>query len=303
MTDAAIAIYGRTYLDAEVEVAVGSLATGKGKVDTQVRAVLGGFGCNAARALARVMPAGAVHLTTVISRVDLPRLQAEVPPEVVLDPILHDSLAWPPITVIVNPAGECRLLRGRAEEDTVHWTLERVRAQTLSAPLQVLGRVPLSMVRALLARRRGGTRIAWCGGNAIPLDLERELDLLCVNTAEAQRLLETQESSPGKLAQDLAMRANVASAVRLVTGRGRAPAVAAVREQGAVMLHEGPPPAEIGPLEIRQLKGVGDVFAARFLAAACVDSDGQARSTLDVARALTIAAAAATAFIRGADAA
>ncbi len=48
-----IAIYGRTYLDAEVAVALAVLAEGKGKVDVEVTPVLGGFACNAARALAR----------------------------------------------------------------------------------------------------------------------------------------------------------------------------------------------------------------------------------------------------------
>ena len=56
-----VAVYGRTYLDAELEVPLASLAEGKGKLDVEVRAVLGGFGCNAARALAARLPGRGVR--------------------------------------------------------------------------------------------------------------------------------------------------------------------------------------------------------------------------------------------------
>jgi len=296
---AAVTIYGRTYLDAEVTVPLATLSEGKGKVDALVHAELGGFGCNAARAIGARLPAGSVHVVTVCSSLDLPRLRARIPAGVIVDPIIDgsDPSAWPPISVIFNPAGECRLLRGRGEEDAAHWKLDCVAPDARAASLHLVGRVPPPFVAELLAHRAPTARIAWCGGDAISAELERELDLVCVNVAEAQRLLGTTKRSPGDLAQALAGRAARPGAVRLVTGRGDAPAVAAVREAGAVRCHEAALPAKLPAPRIRTLKGVGDVFAARFLIEACVDPAGQPRTTLAVAQALEVAAQAATEFI------
>ncbi len=299
MTTAAVTLYGRTYLDAEVTVPLATLSEGKGKVDVRVHAELGGFGCNAARAIGSRLPAGSVHVVTVCSSLDLPRLRARIPAEVVVDAIVDDSdpTAWPPISVIVNPAGECRLLRGPGDEDAAQWRLDRVAAGARTASLHILGRVPLPFVAELLAQRAAAARIAWCGGDAISAELERELDLMCVNVAEAARLLETTDRSPNDLAQALARRAMRPGAVRLVTGRGDAPAVAAVREGGTVRCHEAMIPAKLPAGAIRTLKGVGDVFAARFLIEACVDPEGQPRTDLAIAQALEVAAQAATTFI------
>jgi len=294
-----VTIYGRTYLDAEVTIPLAMLAEGKGKVDAQVNAAFGGFACNAARAIGPQLPAGSVRVVTVCSELDLPRLRARLPANVVLDAILDgsDPSSWPPLSVIINPAGECRLLRGRGEEDAAQWILDRVGADALAAQLHIVGRVPLPFVGALVARRAPSTRIAWCGGDAISEQLERELDLACVNVVEAQRLLGSSETSPRDLAQALAQRAARSGALRLVTGRGDAPAVAAVHEGSSVRCYEGAPPAKLPASEVRRLKGVGDVYAARFLIEACVDANGQPRAQLAVEQALAVAAEAATAFI------
>ena len=69
-----VALYGRTYWDAEVEVELQTLGAGKGKVDAQVVTRLGGFAFNAARALAGRFAPGAVRVVTVAPSLDLPRL-------------------------------------------------------------------------------------------------------------------------------------------------------------------------------------------------------------------------------------
>ncbi len=294
-----VTIYGRTYLDAEVTIPLAALAEGKGKVDLEVTAQFGGFACNAARAIGARLPAGTVHAVTVCSELDLPRLRARLPAAVVSAPILDasDPTAWPPISVIINPAGECRLLRGRGDNDAALWRLDLVAPHARAASLHIVGRVPLPFVGELLAHRAPGIRIAWCGGDAISPGLERELDLACVNVIEAQRLLGTTEAAPRILAEALALRAVRPGAVRLVTGRSAAPSVAAVREGADVRCHEGVVPEPLAPSQIKRLKGVGDVFAARFLIEACVDELGQPRAVLAVKAALAVAAEAASKFI------
>lgn len=294
-----VTIYGRTYLDAEVTIPLAALAEGKGKVDVEVNAQFGGFACNAARAIGARLPAGTVHAVTVCSELDLPRLRARLPAEVVSAPILDgsDPTVWPPISVIINPAGDCRLLRGRGDNDAALWRLDLVTPGARAASLHILGRVPLPFVGELLAQRTPSTRIAWCGGDAISPALERELDLVCVNVIEAQRLLGTTEASPRILAEGLAARATRSGAVRIVTGRSAAPSVAAVREGSDIHCHEGVVPQALPPSQIKRLKGVGDVFAARFLIEACVDETGQPREELAVKAALAVAADAATKFI------
>ncbi|MBA3452998.1 MAG: hypothetical protein H0T42_07895 [Deltaproteobacteria bacterium] len=294
-----VTIYGRTYLDAEVMIPLPALAEGKGKVDVEVHAQFGGFACNAARAVGARLPAGTIHAVTVCSELDLPRLRARLPAAVISAPILDgsDPTAWPPISVIINPAGECRLLRGRGDHDAALWRLDLVTPRARSAALHILGRVPLPFVGELLAQRTPSVRIAWCGGDAISPGLERELDLMCVNVIEAQRLLGTTEASPRILAEALAVRAVRPGAVRLVTGRSSAPSVAAVREGSEVRCHEGVVPAPLAPAQIKRLKGVGDVFAARFLIEACIDEAGHPRVDLAVKAALAVASDAATKFI------
>lgn len=296
--EVAVAIYGRTYLDAEVTVPLATLAERKGKVEAPVTAVLGGFGCNAARVIGPRLAPAPVRLVTVISPLDLRRLRAAVPAQVALDPLLdeRDELAWPPLSVIINPAGECRLLRGLADDDEAQWTIDRVSPATLAARLHLIGRVPAAFVAGLLARRAAGARIAWCGGDAVPPELEAELDVMCVNVAEAQRLLGTEERAPRVLAEALARRARPGTA-RLVTGRAEAPSVVALRVPDGVRCTAGAPPAPLAPSEIKSLKGVGDVFASRFLLAACLDPAGQPRPALELAGALASAGEAATTFL------
>ena len=297
MTAAKVALYGRTYLDAEVTVPIPSLAEGKGKADVAVTARLGGFACNAARALAGRLPRGALRVVTLISWLDWPRLRAALPDDVELDAILDGAPAWPPVSVIVNPAGACRLLRGPADDDAARWRIDRVASGALAAPLHIIGRLPGPFVGELLERAHtAGARVAWVGGAALSREHEAAFDLMCVNTAEAQRLLPSGSDSPRELATALATRAAPGS-VRLVTGRASAPAAAALRGRARVTVHEQPP-APIPKAKVRRLKGAGDVFAARFVVEAVFDPRGRPRPRLDVAGALASAHEVTARYIR-----
>jgi hypothetical protein len=295
-----IALYARTYLDAEVEVPLPVLAEGKGKLDVAVRTVLGGFASNAARALARRFPKETIRVVTVTSWLDWPRLRAGLPGDVVLDAIVTDTAdaAWPPVSVILNPASTCRLLRSPRARDDARWSIERVPAGALAAPLQALGRLPADFVAGVFDRAHAaGARVAWCGGDALPRDLEVACDLVCLNVAEAARLLGSSSTSPRELALALAARAR-SGAVRLVTGRGASPAVAALKAGRRVRGFEGAPPAPIEPSRVGRFKGAGDVFAAHFLASACFDGRGTPRARLDLDAALSAARSATAKFIR-----
>ncbi len=296
-----VAIYGRTYLDAELAIDLAVLAEGKGKVDVEVVPVLGGFACNAARALARRLPARSIELVTAIPSLDRPRLRASIPASVAVTPLLQRTLAWPPISVIVNPATECKLLRGRSDDDAAAWRLAAISRAARAAPLHVVGRVPIRFVRELRAHARStGALLAWCGGDDLPLALERELDLVCVNTAEARRMAGLPDAEPAILAQVLAARARPGG-VRLVTGRASAPAVVAHHQHGGEITSYLRAPEPLGADQIRTKKGVGDVFAATFLIETCFDRRGRWRAELDVAGGLAAAQRAATTFLtRGA---
>ncbi len=298
MRDPRISFYGRTYLDVEVQVPVESLAAKKGKVDARVSAVHGGFAANAARAVGSRFAPGEVRVVTATSWADWPRLRHGLPAGVALDAIVTgagDSL--PPISVIIDPARACRIFRDRAEHDAADWQLERVPAGALSARLHVLGRLPGPFAARLLARsREEGARFAWCGGDALPPELERDCDLLCVNSAEAGRLLGASGVSPRRLAEALAARARVKDAVRVVTGGGKSATAAAFRVGRGVRCHEAEP-AAVAARRITRLLGVGDAFAAHFVAAACFDARGLPRRRLEVGRALVAAQRAAGRFI------
>ncbi|CAN5877681.1 hypothetical protein BH11MYX3_BH11MYX3_37120 [soil metagenome] len=292
-----VAIYGRTYLDAELAIDLAVLAAGKGKVDVEVIPVLGGFACNAARALARRLPPHSIQLVTAIPAADRARLRAAVPPRVGIAPLVRPTLAWPPISVIVNPANECKLLRGSGDDDADAWRLTRIGRAVRVAPLHVVGRVPIRFVRELRAHTRStGALLAWCGGDGLPLALERELDLVCVNTAEARRMVGLPEAEPALLAQVLAARARPGG-VRLVTGRASAPAVVAHHQHGGEITSYLRAPAPLAASRIRTKKGVGDVFAATFLIDTCFDRRGGWRKHLDVAGGLAAAQRAATTFL------
>jgi sugar/nucleoside kinase (ribokinase family) len=293
-----VALYGRTYLDAEVTVPEATLAEGKGKVDVEVHALFGGFACNAARALIGRMPRGSLRVVTLTSWIDWPRLRAALPDEVELDAILGARDDLPPVSVIVNPGGACKLLRAPADEDAEQWRVDRVAAGALAAPLQILGRLPERFVGDLLERARAaGSRVAWVGGDGVTRTHLAAFDLVCVNVAEAQRLARSKSDSPRELATELATGAAVPS-VRLVTGRGASPAAAAVRDhRGRITVHEQPP-APLAKSQLRRLKGAGDVFAATFIVGAVFDKRGQPRAVLDVVGALKSAQKIVASYIR-----
>src|SRR5438045_1630776 len=105
-----VAVYGRTYWDAEVELELSSLASGKGKVDAHVTGRCGGFAGNAARSLGPMFPSNAVRVVTVVSAHEEPRVRAALPEGVALDAVVTEGLGPLPINVILNPARECRIL-------------------------------------------------------------------------------------------------------------------------------------------------------------------------------------------------
>jgi sugar/nucleoside kinase (ribokinase family) len=295
-----VALYGRTYLDAEVTVPAETLAEGKGKVDVEVTTLFGGFACNAAHAVAGRLPRGSLRVVTVASWLDWPRLRDGLPDGVELDAIVATdrSTAWPPVSVIINPGGACKLLRSPADDDASEWRIDRVAAGALAAPLQILGRLPGEFVGGVLEQARGsGSRVAWVGGDALEREHESAFDLICVNTAEAQRLLGSTSDSPRELATALGARA-AGPSVRLVTGRGSAPAAAAVRDaRGKLVIHEQPP-SPIKKPQMRRLKGAGDVFAANFVVGAVFDERGEPRKRLDVVAALASAGEITARYIR-----
>jgi hypothetical protein len=273
-----VALYGRTYLDAEVTIPLESLATGKGKVDVEVTAVLGGFPCNAARALAARL--NDIAVVTRISPLDVPRLRATLPPGATIHTVSTDSLDWPPMTVIVNPAQECRLLRTGRPGDLAASDFDTLP----DAGLHIFGRVDGSLIAKV---QRGLT--AWCAGSGAEIDA---CDLACVNTAEARATLDRTDGTPRELALALLARAKRDGAVRVVTGRGDAPTAAATRD----VVYESAP-APIPREQIRTFKGVGDVFAAHFFVEAVLDVRGERRPQLEVERALAMAQAVAGRFM------
>jgi sugar/nucleoside kinase (ribokinase family) len=285
-----VTVHGRTYLDAEVEVEVDTLVSGKGKVDARVVVVLGGFAMNAARSLGPLFPARAVHVVTVTSSLDVPRLTAALPTGVVLDPLLTAGHASLPVSVILNPARQCRIVRDPSDADEETWRLEHVAPAALGSHLHIVGRVPLPYVAALQEYARAvGARTAWVGGEGLPPALEKGFDVLCVNAREAERLV-GYAATTCELAETLASRATVDDALRVVTGAGRSSTAVATRD-GCV--EAVPPPVEGA---IRTLKGVGDAFAAHFLAAACFDGEIP-RKRLEGERSLAVAQAAAGKFL------
>lgn len=293
-----ISFYGRTYLDIEVQVPLASLSAGKSKVDAKVATVHGGFACNAARALARRFAPDQVRVVTLTSWLDWPLLRESLPKQVALDAIVRGGGSpLPPVSVIIDPARACRILRDPCDGDAAEWKVEQIPAGALAARLHVLGRLPPAFALAVLERSRSAkARFAWCGGDSLPRELEEECDVLCVNSAEAKRLLGETEATPRQLAEALAARARVRDAVRVVTGGGKAATAAAFRDGRAVRCREASP-APVRPERITRLLGVGDAFAAHFLAEACFDARQAARPRLEVARALAAAQEAAGKFI------
>jgi hypothetical protein len=269
-----VALYGRTYLDAEVTIPLDQLATGKGKVDVEVTASLGGFPCNAARAIGSRWP---MTVVTRISSLDLPRLRSALPPGTVIHAVASDSEDWPPVTVIINPAQECRLLRTGRAGDLAASDVSEVPA----ASIHIFGRVDASLVEHV-QRAAPHAVTAWCAGASAELD---RCDLACVNTAEARQVLGRNDGTPRELAIALVGRAKPGS-VRVVTGRGDAPTAAATHSD----VFESAP-APIPREHIKTFKGVGDVFATHFFVEVALGK-------LAIDQALAVAQAAAGRFMQ-----
>lgn len=284
-----VAIYGRTYLDVEVDIPLDRLATGKGKVDVDVRLELGGLPCNAARALLGRLSPSDVTVVTKLSALDLPRLRAALPPSTKLVAIDTGTIDWLPTTVIVNPATDCRLLRSGRPGDLGPADLTEVP----HAALHVFGRVATDLVRHI-RRHAPDALLAWCGG-ASDGEALHACNLVCVNTAEARSLVGNDSATTRDLALALAERAPV-DGVRVVTGRADAPTVAAIRGRTGTHTIERAP-APVSRDHIRRLKGVGDAFAAHLFVEAVLDDRGQRRSHLDVEHALAAAQRFAGAFM------
>lgn len=292
-----IAFYGRMYWDVEVRIPIEAVAGAKSKVDAPVSLALGGFACNAARAVEARFPTGAVRVVTRALDRDL--LRRSLSKRIGIDAIPTKSAAgMPPISVILDPGGACRIFRDRGDRDAAEWRADRVPASARAASLHVLGRLPIPFAEKILERcHAAGARFAWCGGDSLPIALEQRTDILCVNTAEASRMLGTAGQTPRALAEGLAYRARVGGAVRVVTGGGRAPTAAAIRAADGIHCHEAAN-RTVAREKIRRLLGVGDAFAGHFLATACFDERGVPRASVDVKRGLSEAQRAAAKFIQ-----
>ena len=270
-----VALYGRTYLDAEVTIPLDQLATGKGKVDVEVVASLGGFPCNAARALASRI--SNIAVVTRISSLDLPRLRAVLPPGTAIHAVT-DSEEWPPVTVIINPAQECRLLRtGRAGNVTA--------ADVGTAPdahLHIFGRVDPSLITHV----HGLT--AWCAGSGNAIDA---CDLACVNTAEARAILGRTDGTPRELAVALVERASR----KRHPGRHRAWRCRDGRRDARRSLRVSPGADSARPDP--HVQGRRRCVRGALLRRAVLDERGELRTKPALERALAVAQAAAGKFM------
>jgi sugar/nucleoside kinase (ribokinase family) len=292
-----LSIYGKTYWDVEIQVDLSTLSAGKGKVDVPVQMAVGGFACNSARAVEGLE----AKVVTVCAPADQKRLQYALPASATLCPILSDDdpALLPDISVILNPASDCRILRDPGDDDDPLWTIDSIAPEAWQSELHLLGRIPRPFAGALIEKLKAeDKRVAWCGGDALPLALEKKCDALCVNTAEALSLLgrPADSSSTEELATALAERAEVAGAMRLVTGRGAQPSVVALREGSSIRSFQSDP-EPIARDAIVGFLGVGDAFAANFLVTAYLRSDGSLRESPDVEAGLAAAQDAATHFL------
>lgn len=297
---ATIALYSKTYWDVLVEVPLASLAAGKGKSDVPFATVLGGFANNAARTLGA---RDRLRVITVAAACDRARIEARLPRSVVLElmPAPGDDTAPVPVTVVINPASDCRILRDpRASEDPA-WSAAAISQASFAADLHIFGRLPEAFVgdAARRIRKAGSGVLAWCGGSALALEREIDFDALCVNRREAGELLGQSDPEPAEAARQLAARARVPNAVRLVTGRGGAATAVALAHGGVIDLYEVAP-AAVAPENIRRLLGVGDAFAATFLRALYLENTADPIAAR-IAPALDLARAAASRHLTATD--
>ena len=295
-----VTFYGKTYWDVELQVPLQSLSEGKGKVDVPVTMTIGGFACNAARAI-EGFPSLGCCVVTVCAPADQARVQHALPAAASFYPMLSkdDPALLPDISVILNPASDCRILRDPGADDDASFRVDAIADESWRSELHVLGRVPLAFASALIEKlRQSGKRVAWCGGDALPQSVEEHCDVLCVNTKEASALLGVGvgEASTLELASRLAERAKSGEAMRLVTGRGSQPTIVAFREGDAIRTAESNPKA-IPKEEIVGFLGVGDSFAANFLVTTFLMPDGSLRATPDPALGLAAAQEAASHFL------
>lgn len=293
----AVTFYGKTYWDAEIAVPLESLSQGKGKVDVPIEMAIGGFPSNAARAIGGMLSPNRICVVTGVAQTDESRVRDALPPGTVLGPLSGYTEILPAISVILNPATDCRILRDPGPAVEPGWRVDAVPDEAWSADLHVFGRLPLAFASEAMQRvRADGKRVAWCGGDALPPELEAQCDILCVNTAEGASLVGDEASSTRASAEALARRAAADGAVRLVTGRGANATIAAMRTDGEVRVFESEP-AKIAREDIVGLLGVGDAFAATFLVTACFGPDGSSHDVIDVESGLARAQDAATHFI------
>ncbi|MBK9033928.1 MAG: hypothetical protein IPL61_22120 [Myxococcales bacterium] len=291
-----VALYSRSYWDVLVAVAPSLVAGGKGKVDAPSTVRAGGFAWNAARTLAGSV---AVRIVTVAPAGEGARLAAEVPTGATLEVLAASGAGWLPMTVVLDPGGQCRILRDPGAGLDAAWRAAAVSATTAAAAVHVLGRLPAGFAADVVAAAHArGARVGWCGGADVAPALEAALDLVCVNAREAAALIGDPAASVADCARALAARATGADAVRVVTGGGGQPTIAVHKLDGALDVH-AIAPAPIDPSEIRTLLGAGDGFAAGFMRTACLDADGVPRPRLAVAAGLAAGQAAARAVMTG----
>jgi sugar/nucleoside kinase (ribokinase family) len=291
-----IVFYGRTYWDVVVRVPIASVTGAKSKMDAPVTMMLGGFANNAARAIAGSFR-GEIDVVTVTSRAEHARIRAELPRSVGLIALPASKRDAPhPLTVVLDPAGACRIFRDPFEKkDAGDWNVTRPIAAGARTGLHVCGRLPIPFLKKLReATAAYGTPLGWVGGAALPRRLEQQCDLICVNRKEARELLGTSDDDARSLAEALAKRARLPFAVRVVTGREGGTA-AAINEQGQVMSVVAMN-APTGSKKITRLLGVGDVFAATFIASAYYEKSVLQRRPA-IERALDAAQRAAARFI------
>jgi sugar/nucleoside kinase (ribokinase family) len=294
--EAILTLVGVTYRD--LDASLDAVEDGKRSGDVGVE--FGGFAMNAARAAVRCLPAGAVHLVTLVPWAEYPAVSRSMPEGAIFDPILLDdapSGRLPDSLVLSDPSRDLRaILKGRHDLHSL-LSLERITEGALGASIIAVGRVPAEFARKLLDQcQRRESLFAWCGGSALPVELEAECPILLVDRDEAVEMLEWPDSGAGtgELALALARRARVSGAIRVVTGGGTRPTAAACDAGGSWECLEADPVTIADP---KHPKGAGDGFAARFLATAFADRTGVARRKPALPEALQHARFAAAEFV------
>ena len=296
-----ITFYGKTYWDVEMQVDTATLSSGKGKVDTPVQLTVGGFACNAARAVHSHSAASDSMVVTVCAPADQERIVWSLPTSTTLQPLLTEDSprCFPDISVILNPASDCRILRDPGPANDPLWSFDALAPKVLESDVHALGRVPVAFAAEVISHAEAKkTKVAWCGGDALPPDLEAMCHLICVNQAEAASMLGAVPGSlsTAELATALAARAMVDGAMRMVTGRGAQPTIVAMQVASEIQLASSEPEA-IERDKIQGFLGVGDAFAATYLVHVFFAADGSLRSVPAIPAALGAAQQAATHFL------